>query len=56
MHGGSASVGCVAIGDEGIEELFILVAEVKKENVNLIIAPYDMREARRDGDTEGLPD
>jgi murein L,D-transpeptidase YafK len=24
VHGGSASVGCVAVGDEGIEELFVL--------------------------------
>lgn len=43
IHGGSASIGCIAIGDPGIEKLFMMVAETKKENVEIIIAPFDLR-------------
>ena len=46
IHGGSATVGCIPIGDDAIEELFYLVAAVGRENVKLIIAPYDMRTGR----------
>ncbi len=43
IHGGAASVGCLAIGDEAIEELFILAAGAVKNDIKVIIAPYDMR-------------
>jgi hypothetical protein len=39
IHGGSASVGCLAIGDPAIEELFVLVASVGVEGTRVIIAP-----------------
>lgn len=45
IHGKNQSVGCVAIGDPGIEKLFLLVAEVGISNVQVIIAPDDMRRA-----------
>ena len=41
IHGGAATVGCVPIGDEAIEEVFYLVSVVGKENVRVVIAPYD---------------
>lgn len=43
IHGGSASVGCLAMGDPAIEELFVLAADVGIENIDVIIAPRDMR-------------
>ena len=43
IHGDSASIGCLAMGDIVIEELFILVHEVGRKNVTVIISPYDFR-------------
>jgi hypothetical protein len=44
IHGGAESIGCIAIGDRAVEELFVLVARTGFDNVQLIIAPYDFRE------------
>ena len=46
IHGGSATIGCIPIGDDAIEELFCLAAAVGRENTTVIIAPYDMRKGR----------
>ncbi len=43
IHGGAASVGCLAMGDSAAEELFILAAEVGLENVTAVITPVDLR-------------
>jgi len=43
IHGGTATIGCIPIGDDKIEELFYIVAKVGIENVEVIISPYDMR-------------
>lgn len=43
IHGSSASVGCLAIGDEAIEELFVLAADVGIEYIKIVIAPTDFR-------------
>ncbi len=43
IHGKDRSVGCVAIGDAGIQQLFPLVAEVGVSHVRVIIAPDDLR-------------
>lgn len=39
IHGGAASIGCIAIGDKAIEELFWLVATVGMQNTELLFAP-----------------
>lgn len=39
IHGKAVSVGCLAIGDEAIEELFVLVATIGLDNVTVILAP-----------------
>ena len=54
IHGSNRSVGCVAIGDEGIEEVFCCAAKAGVENVSVAIAPYDMREGRRRELEEGV--
>jgi hypothetical protein len=43
IHGNRVSIGCVAIGDPGIEELFTLVAETGPSRVKVVIAPNDLR-------------
>ncbi len=43
IHGKAVSIGCLAMGDSNIEELFTLVHDVGKENVAVIIAPTDPR-------------
>ncbi|HVF92483.1 MAG TPA: L,D-transpeptidase family protein [Blastocatellia bacterium] len=43
IHGKDSSVGCLAIGDEAIEELFSLVSITGPTNVSVIIAPNDLR-------------
>lgn len=50
IHGKSATIGCIPIGDDGIEELFLMVSEVGKDKVQVIISPYDMRSGKRDID------
>lgn len=48
IHGKSSTIGCIPIGDPNIEKLFLMVAEVGPENVEVILAPYDMRIGKRD--------
>jgi len=43
IHGQDVSIGCIAIGDRAIEELFTLVAETGHSRVKVIIAPNDLR-------------
>jgi len=43
IHGKNVSIGCIALGDPAIEELFTLVAETGHERVKVIIAPNDLR-------------
>lgn len=43
IHGSRASIGCLAIGDPAIEELFVLVADAGHSNTRVIIAPCDFR-------------
>lgn len=43
IHGKAVSIGCIALGDEAIDELFGLVHSVGTERVSVIIAPHDGR-------------
>lgn len=47
IHGTDATIGCVPIGDDAIEDVFYLVNAVGIKNVSVIIAPYDMRRGRK---------
>ena len=47
IHGGRATVGCIPIGDDAIEEVFFFAAKAGTENTTVVIAPYDMRKCRR---------
>jgi hypothetical protein len=54
IHGKTASIGCLAMGDEAIEELFVLTAQVGAENVKVVIAPHDPRAYPLEADSEEL--
>ena len=43
IHGENASIGCLAIGNPPIEELYRLVEKTGKERVQVLIAPWDFR-------------
>ncbi|MEI6338364.1 MAG: L,D-transpeptidase family protein [Verrucomicrobiota bacterium] len=44
IHGGAASIGCLAIGDPAVEELFVLAALTGLDEIGLVIASCDLRE------------
>ncbi len=46
LHGKSLSVGCLAVGDTGIDQLFLLAHRVGLNHVQMIIAPNDLRQAK----------
>lgn len=48
IHGKDCSIGCLAMGDEAAEDLFVLAAETGIDNVSVILTPVDFR-------TGGLP-
>jgi murein L,D-transpeptidase YafK len=43
IHGNKVSVGCLAMGDEAIEDLFVLVSKVGQQECTVLIAPQDLR-------------
>ena len=43
IHGKAVSIGCLAMGDEVIEELFVLTSLIGKDAVDVAIAPSDPR-------------
>ena len=47
IHGKNLSVGCLAIGDVAIDQLFILARRVGLRNIQIIIAPNDMRKDKK---------
>lgn len=50
IHGSAASIGCLAVGDEAAEELFVLAALAKLPNVKVILSPVDFRKRDLKGD------
>ena len=55
IHGKALSAGCLAMGDDAIEELFVLVAQVGIENVSVILAPRDFRQQPPHGEDMPRP-
>ncbi len=43
IHGKAVSIGCLAMGDKIIEELFVLINDVGTNNTSVIISPFDPR-------------
>ena len=43
IHGKAVTIGCIPIGDEGIEEVFFMASKAFKNGIPLIISPWDFR-------------
>lgn len=43
IHGTEYSIGCLAVGNESIQELYVLAAKTGVKNIDVVIAPYDLR-------------
>jgi hypothetical protein len=43
IHGGAASIGCLAVGDEAAEDIFVLTADLELQNVTIVLCPTDLR-------------
>ena len=55
IHGGATSVGCLAMGDEAAEDLFVLAAETSLTNITVILSPVDFRKSRSVPQSGALP-
>lgn len=43
IHGGAGSCGCLAMGDQVAEDLFVLAARTGLGNIRLVLCPVDFR-------------
>jgi hypothetical protein len=43
IHGGSGSVGCLAVGNEAAEDLFVLAADADWQQALIVVSPVDFR-------------
>jgi len=43
IHGKAVSIGCLAMGDEAAEDLFVLAADTGLQNITVILSPVDFR-------------
>lgn len=48
IHGGAVSIGCLAMGDPAVEDLFVLAALIGVGHIRVVWSPVDFRR-------EGLP-
>ncbi len=55
IHGGAASVGCLAMGDEAAEDLFVLAADTGLTNISVILSPVDFRKHRSAPESNAVP-
>ena len=46
IHGSNVSIGCLAMGDEAAEDLFVLAADTGLKNITVILAPVDFRRGK----------
>tara|TARA_Y100000588_G_scaffold341918_1_gene386319 strand:- start:18131 stop:18808 length:678 start_codon:yes stop_codon:yes gene_type:complete len=42
IHGSNVTIGCIPIGDDKIEELFVLINHIGIENTVIVITPNDL--------------
>ena len=55
LHGGSGSVGCLAMGDPASEDFFVLAADTGISNITIIISPVDFRHGETVTVTDTFP-
>ena len=56
IHGRAVSQGCLAIGDNAIEELFVLTALLGTDHVSVLISPQDFRSSAMEPNAGDRPD
>jgi len=56
IHGSNVSIGCLAMGDEAAEDLFILAAQTGIDNTSVILSPVDFRKRTFPEVTNTLPE
>lgn len=54
IHGKSATIGCIPIGDEGIEEVFLMSKKAMNNKIKVIISPRDFRKNSEYPKIEGI--
>ncbi|OGK13141.1 MAG: hypothetical protein A2W80_11665 [Candidatus Riflebacteria bacterium GWC2_50_8] len=52
IHGNQVSIGCIALGDEASEDLFILAAKTGREKIKVIVSPVDFRNKTLPSDSQ----
>jgi murein L,D-transpeptidase YafK len=55
IHGNAVSVGCLAMGDEGAEDLFVLAAETGLKNITVLLCPFDFRKQSEPAELNAQP-
>lgn len=55
IHGGMASIGCLAMGDPASEELFVLAADAGLPNITLILTSTDFRKPNATATMQDAP-
>lgn len=55
IHGSAVSIGCLAMGDEVAEDLFVLAADTGLPRISVILAPWDLRRHPAPGPDASLP-
>ena len=43
LHGRGGSMGCISVENQAVEEIFYLAGKLGKENISLLIMPFDFR-------------
>ena len=56
IHGSNVSIGCLAMGDEAAEELFILAADTGIKRITVILTPVDFRKGKSLAKETRLPE
>jgi hypothetical protein len=55
IHGNAVSIGCLAMGDEVAEDLFVLAADTGLARIAVILAPWDLRREPAPSGDPSLP-
>jgi len=56
IHGSAVSVGCLAMGNQAAEDLFVLAAETGIRHIEVILSPLDFRVHKEAVPQAGAPD
>jgi len=55
IHGNQVSIGCIALGDQASEDLFVLASKIGYEKIKVIISPVDFRMKKLPEEITNLP-